>query len=64
MNAKALTAGQAAAHLGVSIATIRRWCDAGELPHWKTPGGQRRFDAEQLSEWLRSRSICTRPVFG
>ena len=37
------TSSQAAAYLGVSLATIRRWTDAGHVSCYRTPGGQRRF---------------------
>lgn len=43
--------GEAAAILGVCIGTVRNWADKGELPHWRTPGGQRRFE-RALIEWI------------
>ena len=49
-----LTASEAARHLGVSISTVRRWSDAGHLEGYRTPGGQRRFSAAQLDEFLDS----------
>jgi excisionase family DNA binding protein len=49
-----LTTAQAARHLGVSLSTIRRWSDAGHLPGYRTPGGQRRFTIEQLDAFLDS----------
>jgi excisionase family DNA binding protein len=49
-----LTASQAARHLGVSISTVRRWSDAGHLEGYRTPGGQRRFSAQQLDDFLES----------
>jgi excisionase family DNA binding protein len=49
-----LTSAQAARHLGVSLSTIRRWSDAGHLPGYRTPGGQRRFTVEQLDRFLDS----------
>jgi excisionase family DNA binding protein len=49
-----LTASQAARHLGVSISTVRRWSDAGYLEAHRTPGGQRRFSAAALDEFLDS----------
>lgn len=49
-----LTASQAARLLGVSVSTIRRWSDAGALPGYRTPGGQRRFSREQLDAFLAS----------
>ena len=49
-----LTASEAARHLGVSISTVRRWSDAGHLQGYRTPGGQRRFDREQLDVFISS----------
>jgi excisionase family DNA binding protein len=48
------TSSQAARYLGVSLATIRRWTDAGYLPAYRTPGGQRRFSREQLDGFIDS----------
>ena len=49
-----LSTSEAARHLGVSLATVRRWSDAGYLRGYRTPGGQRRFTVEQLDEFLAS----------
>jgi excisionase family DNA binding protein len=48
------TSSQAAHYLGVSLATIRRWSDAGYLTGYRTPGGQRRFSREQLDAFVDS----------
>jgi excisionase family DNA binding protein len=48
------TSSQAARYLGVSLATIRRWTDAGYLAGYRTPGGQRRFSREQLDGFINS----------
>ncbi len=48
------TSSQAARYLGVSLATIRRWTDAGHVSCYRTPGGQRRFAREQLDEFITS----------
>jgi excisionase family DNA binding protein len=48
------TSSQAARYLGVSLATIRRWADAGHLSCYRTPGGQRRFSREQLDSFIVS----------
>jgi excisionase family DNA binding protein len=48
------TSSQAARYLGVSLATIRRWTDAGHVSCYRTPGGQRRFAREQLDVFISS----------
>ena len=48
------TSSQAARYVGVSLATIRRWADAGHLECYRTPGGQRRFSREQLDDFVAS----------
>jgi excisionase family DNA binding protein len=48
------TSSQAASYLGVSLATIRRWTDAGHVSCYRTPGGQRRFARAQLDEFITS----------
>jgi excisionase family DNA binding protein len=48
------TSSQAAAHLGISLATVRRWTDAGHISCYRTPGGQRRFSRAQLDDFISS----------
>jgi excisionase family DNA binding protein len=48
------TSSQAAVYLGVSLATIRRWTDAGHISCYRTPGGQRRFSRDQLDNFTAS----------
>jgi excisionase family DNA binding protein len=48
------TSSQAARYLGVSLATIRRWTDAGHISCYRTPGGQRRFSRDQLDDFIAS----------
>lgn len=48
------TSSQAARYLGVSLATIRRWTDAGHISCYRTPGAQRRFSRHQLDEFIES----------
>jgi excisionase family DNA binding protein len=38
----------------VSLATVRRWTDAGHVSCYRTPGGQRRFSRDQLDEFIAS----------
>jgi excisionase family DNA binding protein len=49
-----LSTSQAARELGVSLGTVRRWADMGYLRAYRTPGGQRRFNAEQIESFVRS----------
>ncbi|HEX4979891.1 MAG TPA: TOBE domain-containing protein [Acidimicrobiales bacterium] len=44
--------GQAAELLGVSVDTVRRWADAGELKVVRSSGGQRLIDAADLARFL------------
>jgi excisionase family DNA binding protein len=48
------TSSQAARYVGVSLATIRRWTDAGHIHCYRTPGGQRRFSRDQLESFVTS----------
>jgi excisionase family DNA binding protein len=43
-----LTTREAAAALGISVSTARRWSDEGRLPTTKTSGGHRRFRVADL----------------
>jgi excisionase family DNA binding protein len=49
-----MSTSQAATALGVSLGTIRRWADMGYLGSYRTPGGQRRFSAEQIEQFLET----------
>ena len=53
----ALTISDTALMLGVSVATVRRWADAGHLASYRTPGGQRRFSAAEVEAFL-TRLAC------
>lgn len=48
------TSSQAARYLGVSLATVRRWTDAGYVDCYRTPGSQRRFSRHQLDAFIAS----------
>ena len=51
-----LRIGEAADCLGVHVNTLRRWADDGSLPYMTTAGGHRRFRAEDLEQFLRTRT--------
>ncbi len=50
-----LRLAEAAALLGVSPSTLRRWGDTGKVACRRTPGGQRRFARPEIMRWLADR---------
>ncbi len=54
VSAKLLNVGQAAAFLGVSAASLRKWSNDGLVAVYRTPGGQRRFAREDLEQFMDS----------
>lgn len=52
---RTLTASEAAALIGVSVATVRGWADNGLIPSHRTIGGHRRFEVAELRQWLADR---------
>jgi excisionase family DNA binding protein len=52
--ARLLNVGRAAAYLGVSAASLRKWSNEGLVPVYRTPGGQRRFAISDLDEFMQS----------
>jgi excisionase family DNA binding protein len=55
---RSLTASEAAALIGVSVATVRGWADDGRLPAYRTEGGHRRFELDELRAWLTRRGAA------
>lgn len=54
-----LTLSAASKLLGVHPATLRQWADAGKIPSYRTPGGHRRFRAEDIHRFLVQASHVT-----
>jgi len=50
--ARSLRLGEAAALLGVSPDTVRRWVDAGRLRAQRTAGGQRAVEGAELARFV------------
>ena len=50
-----LTIREASAIVGVSVATLRRWCDAGLVRVFTTPGGHRRFARSAVLDLMPAR---------
>jgi excisionase family DNA binding protein len=53
-SSKFMNVGQAATYLGVSAASLRNWSNRGLVPVYRTPGGQRRYDATDLDQFMHS----------
>jgi excisionase family DNA binding protein len=49
-----LELGEAAQLLGVHFTTLRRWANEGQVPCYRTPGGQRRFKESELLTFVNS----------
>ncbi len=49
-----LRLGEAAAELGVSLNTLRRWSDAGKLTCYRSPGGHRRYRRAHVEALLHA----------
>lgn len=46
--AELMMPGEAARMFGVTVSTVARWADAGRIRQIKTPGGYRRYFAEDV----------------
>jgi excisionase family DNA binding protein len=45
----------AAARLGIHYLTLRRWCEAGKIPHIRDSAGRRLFEEELIERLVRER---------
>jgi excisionase family DNA binding protein len=54
MNRSLLTPDGAANMLGISSGEVRRLVAIGALPHVTLPGGQVRFDPDELAGWCHT----------
>ncbi len=57
-----LSLNEASDFLGVHFTTLRAWSDRGDVPTFRTPGGHRRFSAEDLRRFLDERSVHSTPT--
>ncbi|HVN52499.1 MAG TPA: helix-turn-helix transcriptional regulator [Acidimicrobiales bacterium] len=53
--------GQVAELLGVSVDTVRRWCDEGRLVTKRSAGGHRAIDGAALAAYLREADQAYEP---
>lgn len=54
-----LTTWQAGKLIQMDASSVAKWCKAGKLPSFCTPGGHRRIRAGDLARFLRS---CRMPL--
>lgn len=55
-----VTPKQAAKILGVHVSSLRRWESQGKLKAIRTPGGQRRYNLEEVEKAAgQSKSVVT-----
>ena len=52
-----LRLGEAAAELGISLNTLRRWSDSGKLTCYRSPGGHRRYRRVDVEALLRAEDV-------
>jgi excisionase family DNA binding protein len=55
----AYTTIEIARRLGVSLQTVQRWVDAGQVESWKTPGGHRRIDAASAERLFAEQGLTS-----
>lgn len=53
--------GQVAELLGVSVDTVRRWCDEGRLKTARSSGGHRTVDGADLARYLTEQARAYEP---
>jgi excisionase family DNA binding protein len=57
VNRQWLTTADLAQMLEMSESTIRRWARQRKLPHFLSPGGQYRFDADEIQSLIEQRRV-------
>jgi excisionase family DNA binding protein len=58
-NQNSFSTRQAADVLELSMSTVQRMADEGQLPSYRTPGGYRRLDAGAVLDYKRTRLSST-----
>lgn len=53
---------EVAKRLGISLQTVQRWVDSGQLKAWKTPGGHRRIDAQNAEALFAQNGQASSPL--
>lgn len=57
-----LTLADIAEELDVSVRTVMRWVERGELPAIELPGGRKRVHRQMFDAWLESRLTTPAPT--
>lgn len=57
-----LSLREAAAHMGVSLQTLRWWRAHEGLPFHRLPGGKTLYSPDELAAWLRWRDVIDPPT--
>ena len=52
-----ITTVEVAQLLEVSESTVRRWARQKKLPHFLSPGGQYRFDEDEVRKFVEARRV-------
>lgn len=55
---RSYSTAELARRMGVSIPTVQRWVDAGQLQAWKTLGGHRRIDADSADALIAQQAAA------
>jgi excisionase family DNA binding protein len=59
MSTRLVTAAELAGELGVPVDTIWRWARERRIPHFRLPGGQVRFDADEFRRDTRVDKVAS-----
>lgn len=57
-----MTTRQVAAVFGVNPQTVITWANDGRLPHFRTPGGHRRYNRADVEALRASTTVATSPT--
>lgn len=52
-----MTTSEVAQLLEMSESTVRRWARQKKLPHFLSPGGQYRFDEDEVRKFVEARRV-------
>lgn len=58
LTGRPLSSGEVARIFGVSSSAVAGWADDGRLPHFKTPGGQRRYHRVDVQRFLDEKGVA------